>query len=459
MTVRAISIGAFCFGLTVLAASPAMAQTIDRRPLTLEQAVQEALEGNLQLRIERARMESARAAGRSATSSLLPRIDLQSGWTRSDDPVAVFGTKLRQGSFTQSDFDLNTLNRPDPLTDWSTAVSASWTLLNPTGWAGSSEAGSRAEAATWSLQRSREAARLATETLYLDIVRAEARVHAATQTEIAAQATADLFARREAQGLLTRAESLQAESDRAGATALRIDAERLNVDAAERLTLFLGWPPNRLPLPLDTLLSPSDFAPRATAEPQQSSEAVPMIRRADIRARQAELEASRASHRRANAAWFPAIVASGRYGIHSTDAFGSSGENWSVAVAVRWNLFSGGGRLAESARTRADLRIAETLYEQALNEALVELKSAGRAVDAAAQMAEAAIAARIAAESGTSLMRRRFEEGLTTASDLLSAESRLARTAQTEVDALASHQLAIARLRFVTTHEHPEDSL
>jgi outer membrane protein TolC len=436
-----------------------MTQTVDRRPLTLEQAIQEALEGNLQLRVEEARMESAQATRRSATSSLLPRIDLLSGWTRSDDPVAVFGTKLRQGSFTQADFDLNTLNRPAPLSDWSTAISASWTLLNPAGWAGSSEAGARAKAAPWSLQRSREAARLATETLYLDIVRAGARVRAATQAERAAEATADLFAHREAQGLLTRAESLQAESDRAGATALRVEAERLNADAEERLALFLGWSPNQLPVPLDSLNSPTGRTSPTTADPQRSLETVPMIRRADIQARQAELDASRASHRRANAAWFPAIVASGRYGIHSTEAFGSSGENWSVAVAVRWNLFSGGGRLAESARTRADLRIAETQYEQALNEAIVELRSAERSIDASARTAEAAVAARVAAESGARLMRRRFEEGLTTASDLLSAESRLARTTQAEVDALASHQLAIARLRFVTTHENPEGSL
>ena len=185
--VRTVSVGAIFLGLTGPVMNPAMAQTIDRRPITLEEAVQEALEGNPQLRIDRARTESARAARRGAVSSLLPRIDLVSGWMRSDDPVAVFGTKLRQGSFTQSDFDLNTLNRPAPLTDWSTAISATWTLLNPAGWAGSSEAGSRAKAASWSLQRSRESARLATEALYLDLLRAGAGVDASTRAEEAAQ--------------------------------------------------------------------------------------------------------------------------------------------------------------------------------------------------------------------------------------------------------------------------------
>jgi outer membrane protein TolC len=454
LIVRAISGVATYVGLTVLAMSPALAQTNDRIPLTLEEAVREALEGNPQLRVDRALAEVAGAAERSAASRLFPSVDLQSGWGRSDDPVAVFGTRLRQGAFTQADFDLNTLNRPAPLTDWSTAVTATWTLLNPAGWAGSSEAGSRATAASWSLQRSTEATHLATEALYLDLLRTEARVEAAIRAEEAAQATADLFARREAQGLLTRADLLQAESDRARASAGKIQAERLRHDAAQTLALFLGWPLGQLPVPVDSLSPESG----AGVESPTYSGITQVSRRADLRARQAELDAARASRRRAKAAWLPSIVASGRYGIHSADAFGSSGENWSVAVAVRWNVFSGAGRLAESTRTTAELRIAETLYEQAVNEAMAEIESAARAIHAAVRTVDASIAARAAADAGATLMRRRFEEGLATASDLLSAESRLARTDQLEVDALATLRLAIARHRFATTHEHLEGS-
>jgi len=459
MTVRTVSAGTFFLILVALHPSPALAQGVDRIPLTLDEAVEEALEGNPGLRVDRARTESTRAARRGAVSRLLPRVDVSSGWMRSDDPVAVFGTKLRQGSFAQADFDLETLNRPAPFTDWSTAVSATWTLLNPAGWAGSSEAGSRARAASWSLQRSRESVRLATEALYLNLLRTEAQVGATNRAEEAAVANADLFARREAQGLLTRAETLQAESDRAGAAAARIEAERSVYDAAERLALFLGWPPDRLPVPADELVAPEQAASLEAAERQETANSAPIEQRADLKARQAELNASRASHRRATAAWLPSLVASGRYGIHSTDAFGSAGENWGVSLAVHWNVFAGGGRMAESARTRADLDISQTLYDQARNEAVAEVNSAIRAVDAAMLTVDASVAARGAAEAGTALMRRRFEEGLATASDLLSAESRLSRTEQMEVDALATHRLAIARLRFVTTHEHPEDSL
>ena len=455
--IRAVWVGITCFALSATITRPAQAQSIDRTPLTLEEAVQEALAGNAGLRVDEARAEAARAARRGAAASLLPRVDLVSGWMRSDDPVAVFGTKLRQGTFTQADFDLGTLNTPGPRSDWSTAVSAAWTLVNPSGWAETRVAGSRARAADWSYRRSREAVRLTTETLYLDLVRADALVTAASRAEDAGRENADLFARREAQGMLTRAESLQAESESAAATAARIDAERARHDAAERLALFLGWPPHRLPDPADDLWASPESLQAMMPEPGPSATRAPIEDRFDLRARRAELEASRASHRSATAAWLPSVVASGRYGVHSTDAFGSEGDNWSLAVGLRWSVFAGGSRVALSDRTRAELRIAETMYQQSVNEAVAEVSAAARALGAAEQTLEASVAARVAADAGTQLMRRRFEEGLATASDLLSAESRLASSERREIDARATHRLAEARLRFVTSHEQLEN--
>jgi outer membrane protein TolC len=48
-------------------------------------------------------------------------------------------------------------------------------------------------------------------------------------------------------------------------------------------------------------------------------------------------------------------------------------------------------------------------------------------------------------------MRRRFEEGLATAADLLQAETRRAQAESHAIDAQAGLLMAEARLRFVTT--------
>ena len=47
-----------------------------------------------------------------------------------NDPVYVFGTRLRQGRFTAADFELNRLNYPTPLGDFTTRFGGQWTLFD-----------------------------------------------------------------------------------------------------------------------------------------------------------------------------------------------------------------------------------------------------------------------------------------------------------------------------------------
>ncbi|NIP58142.1 MAG: TolC family protein, partial [Gemmatimonadetes bacterium] len=100
----------------ILAAAPGEAQVREaERSLGLEEAVAEALERNGDLRAARARTEGARAGIRVASAFLYPTVAADAGLTASDDPVAVFGTRLRQERFAEADFALDALNRPDPV--------------------------------------------------------------------------------------------------------------------------------------------------------------------------------------------------------------------------------------------------------------------------------------------------------------------------------------------------------
>jgi outer membrane protein TolC len=89
-------------------------------------------------------------------------------------------------------------------------------------------------------------------------------------------------------------------------------------------------------------------------------------------------------------------------------------------------------------------------HEQRLREARAEVAEARRAVEAATRGAVAARAAADAAEEAARLMRRRFEEGMTTTADLLDAEARAAQLRTGTVNAELMRHLAAARLAFLT---------
>ena len=86
--------------------------TADRAedPITLEQAIQIALEKNPLHKVALADQKAATAGVKQAQSLLLPHIEFSESATRGNDPVYVFGTKLRQQRFTVADFALNQLN-------------------------------------------------------------------------------------------------------------------------------------------------------------------------------------------------------------------------------------------------------------------------------------------------------------------------------------------------------------
>jgi outer membrane protein len=95
-------------------------------PLTLRQAIDQALGQSPDAAIARAGGEDAKAAASLARTQLLPQLSFTEDISRGDDPVYAFGSRLRQRQFTQADFDVNALNRPQPLGNFSARFSGSW---------------------------------------------------------------------------------------------------------------------------------------------------------------------------------------------------------------------------------------------------------------------------------------------------------------------------------------------
>lgn len=460
-------------GLTVLVAlpGPARAQgSADVRPISLEEAIAEALEGNATLAVARAESDLAGAEAKAAAAPLWPRIDVSSGWTRSNDPVFAFGTKLRQGIFAEADLALDALNFPDPIDDWATGASLQWKLISPQAWAGRSAASRAAEAADWAEVRTREATVLMTEARYYEAQRAAAHRAAAERAQEAARSAREAFGRRESEGMLTRADVLQAEAELQGAVASRIDAERAEADALRRLAVHLGWSPEVRPALTDSLKiervdvdvdggieDDGGADPVGPLDAPGASGAFDPEARADLMALDRVRGAAAANSSRAKLGYLPELEGFGGWSMHGGDPFESDGDNWLAGLALRWNLFSGFGRSADVKRAVASRAIAEARYDEALRAARAEVEEAREAVVAARRAAAAAVVGDSAASLGRDLMKRRFEEGLATATDLLAAEARAATARSRAIDAVAGQRMAEARLRFVTTQHSSEN--
>lgn len=436
---EAISALGFTFACVLALARPLAGQA--ERRITLEEAVVTALREGATARVAAAMSEAARQGARESTAALYPALSLESGFLRSSDPVAAFGTKLRQGRFGEADFALPALNDPDPVTDWTAGLRVSWGGLDPAVWASRTAAAREADAARAGETRAREAVRFETTAAYYTAIAAAARLGAADAAVEAARATRDRFARREREGLLTEADLLQAEAELRSAEAARLAARQARDDARRRLGLTLGWAADSVPVPAVGLAPPPE-APGRGGEPKATDG------RSDLRALRARASAAQSRVRSAAGSWWPRLEAFGSWTTHAADPLTSDQPEWSVGVGLRWTLFAGFARPAGVARARAEADALRAELDRAEDAAAIEARNAAEGLETARGSWEASRLAAEAARAGRDLMRRRFEEGLAGPSDLLQAEARVADMDRNEVDALAAVHVAVARLRF-----------
>lgn len=168
-----------------------------------------------------------------------------------------------------------------------------------------------------------------------------------------------------------------------------------------------------------------------------------MASEAGVRASEARLAQVRRSR-------LPRVEGFARLETHSSSAFSGAEDDWTVGFQLRVPLFTG---FAITARERAAASLrdaARSEHDQRVREARAELDEVRRGVEAARQGSAAAQAAADAAAEAARLMRRRFEEGLTTTSELLAAEARSSDLATQAVNARLSLDMALARLTFLT---------
>lgn len=425
----------------------------EERPVSLDEAVTEAMDESPDVRAARSRAEAAEHGERAAHAFRWPMLSLEAGAVRSNDPVAAFGSRLRQGRFTSADFDPARLNHPDPITDWSGAVALGWSPVDFSALAESDAAELEATAAGLGATWAARAAGFRAEARYVEAVAADNRLRAARTAEEAARANLEVTEQRREEGVLTDADVLQARAALSGAEARRIDAERTRDDARSRLAVAMGWSEDVIPIPVDTLLG----TPAGAARGVESAGDADLSERPDLRASGVQVEAQEARARQARRARLPTLETFARIETHSSRVVEDFEDDWTLGFQLRVPLFTGFRIGAQEEAASALRDAAEREHEQRLREARAQVSEARRAVESAGRGAEAAGAAADAAEEAARLTRRRFEEGLTTTADLLAVESRAADLRVQAVNADLMWYLARARLEFLTDTNIDDD--
>ena len=390
-----------------------------KESISLHRAVEIALEKSAFRKMAVSDTKVSAADVRQARSFLLPRLVFSETATRGDDPVYVFGGKLRQQRFAATDFALNQLNTPQPFGNFATRFGGTWNLFDSFAtWHGVHRAKQMDQAASHQLDRTDQQIIFRVVNAYYQVLMSTKRMQIAQQS---VKTTESILQRSQARfdtGMAVESDLLAAKVQMA---ARQQDLIRITNDVAlagVQLNTAMG-------VPLDIDYMPDEpLEERSLTIPALAElEKLAIANRPDLKRIDSELAAQRDNVSIAKSSFGPRVNAFADWELDNpTLLAGGGGNNWLGGIELQIDIFAGGAKRAELSRQRALKEKIEAGKQAASDEARLEVRRAYYDVDASRRQIELARTVIAEAQENLRINQDRYESGLIIISELLGSE-------------------------------------
>jgi OMF family outer membrane factor len=407
------------------------------RPVTLAQAVTQALQNNLALRLAAFEVQITRAQLEAAQGAKAGTIRGSAAYTRTNERATTI--VIPAGTF------------PGQLTPITITIPSSPNLFTasivyeyPLYTGGRLEAqialataGVRGVEAA--LERTKQDVILATKRAYFQVLGAQAALDAAQRSVASAEETLRIAQARVRAGTSPRFDEIQAEVSLAQARQGVVRARNGVAVATQELAAMMA-------LPVDTLLRPQesmDVVPVAT--PVAVLVAHGFAQRPELGENKARMDAAAAAIELAKAGARPVV---GLVGAVSSDGTSLSTITlgWSLMLSATFPIFDGGvtaAKIKEAELRLESLKVVEAQLRQRIE---LEVRQSAANLAAAAEEVAAATKTIEQAREALRIAQVRFREGVGTNLEVIAAQAALAQAEAALVQALLAFNTARAQL-------------
>ena len=421
-----------------------------QEPLSLRDAIQRALVRSPDAAIAQAGNQDAKASSTLARTALLPQLSFTEDIASGNDPVYVFGTRLRQRQFIQADFALSALNRPQPIGNFATRFSGTWTVFD------SLKTQKEIHRADRFSESAASSAKATDQQIVLHVVEAyQAALYAQRAIDVAQQE------QETAAALLNSAvdhvkAGLSVESDRMSAE-VNVAARKQELIAAEG-DLELAWAQLREAMGIPDLkasdLMPIESRTFPISPIEEEIEAALKMRPDQSAMRQAQSGQASAVGA-AKAEFGPRVNAYGNWEEDQGSLNSAGGNSWVAGVAINIDILPIGKRaqLAKesAAKQRIDAQMAA--YQQHVR---LQVCQAHIHQQTAALSIQTARAAMDQSAESLRILKNRYSAGLATITDLLRAEDAERQSQNNYWHAVYGNAIAYTEILYATGKLTPD---
>ena len=427
------------FSASILS-SKCMAQDSTKN-LTLHEAIEAALANNRDIHLAAMDEHIAAANYKQTEAVFLPQVDFSLTGMGTNDPLNAFGYKLEQRSINQNDFAPSMLNHPTGTGDLMTKIEVQQPILNMDMLYQRKAAGIEAEVYHYKTQRTIEYLTFEVQKAYLQLQLANNAVQVLEDALVTTNSVYAYTKNHFEQGLIQKSDLLNA---RVQLNKVETNLNKAKGDvrnASDFLSLLMGARVGAI-YKINPVFEPS-------GQVTDSSQTIGS-NRADFIAMQKAIDASDLMIKSSRMSYLPKLNAFGNYQYNDSRLAVFGANSYLVGVQLSWSVFK--GNKTKNVITVQKLerdKLSEQLTQQKEQSQLEINKAMRDLADADFEMKQDKAAIEQAAESFR-ILQNRYQQGLVSTTDVLTAQTQLLQQKFALTQAAFNMNLTRFYLQFLT---------
>ncbi|MEN9701008.1 MAG: hypothetical protein RIR55_311 [Bacteroidota bacterium] len=424
--------------VTVLVNTTTVQAQSSTKFLSLEEAIQAAIQNNKQVAIAKTDEAIAKSNFNQTEAIWLPNVNLSHTAFTTNNPLNVFGFKLQQAGVQQADFNPALLNNPNNYSNYNTQVSLQQPIINIDGLYMRKAAKEQLGMYAAQAQRTAEAIKMqVTQTyLYLDFTYQYEKVTEEGLKTIQSiyKFTKDRFE----QGMMQKSDLLNVEVQVKAAELQQNQAKSQIENISDQLSLLMGSTQG-------IVYTTQQFSFDVQADVSDSVSST----RSDIRAFNAALHSYDMSIKSTQMGWMPRLNGFANYNINDKSIAIDGAKSYIAGIQLSWDVFKG-NQLNRKAATQ---KLEKTKIQEQLNSQLesgaAEIRKTKRTIVDANYKIQQQTTAVQQSQEALRILQNRYEQGLVSTNDILIAQTQLSQQKLLLAQAQLEQKSAINYLAFL----------
>ena len=415
---------------------------LGQEPLSLQEAVRQALARHPSIEAALARVHAAESRIAEARSGWMPHASYAESFQSGNNPVYVFGALLTQHQFSAANFDIGSLNRPSALNNFQSQVGVDQVVYDFGATRGAVRSAELGRKMSEEDRRRAELALIAAVArTYHGVALAEQGMRLAEESLKSAQTDLERARTLQKAGMATDADVLSVQVHAASMAEFRARREADLRIAHAALNESLGQP-----LDTEHTLTTPLQAPPPGQDSVAELERRAASQRPEMLSARLGRELAASQEATAKAQYWPVIGLHGVFEADRQDFYTKGGGNWMFAASAHWNFFDGNRTRATVAEARHMKEAAAATEKQLAAAVRLETRQASADLQAARERVRVTGDAVAQADESLRIIRNRYSNGLATVTDLLRSETALVEAKTRRLGALYDLRIAAVQL-------------